>query len=106
MEDRKEFFLMIYIFILGVIFSAISLLDTKIKTEGIPCCEGKTKIRIVLEFFSHSMISGVVAIVVFTTLSEYYQGWGIYLKGSIAVMASAISDTIIERLKGWMKNGK
>lgn len=105
MEDKKEFFLIIYIFLLGVIFSAISLLDTKIKADDI-CCEGKTKARIVLEFFSHSMISGVVAIVVFSVLSEYYPDWGLYLKGSIAVMGSAISDTLIERIKGWLRHGK
>lgn len=105
MDERKEFFLIIYIFILGFVFSAISLLDTKIKADDI-CCEGKTKFRIILEFFSHSMISGVVAIVVFSILSEYYSDWGLYLKGSIAVMASAISDTLLERIKGWLNNGK
>lgn len=105
MEDKKEFFLIVYIFMLGFIFSAISLLDSKIRTDEF-CCEGKTKVRVMLEFICHSMISGVVAIIVFSLLTEYYGDWSVYLRGSIAVMGSAISDTIIERLKGWVTNGK
>lgn len=105
MEDKKELLLIIYIFILGVIFSAISLLDGKVKTEDI-CCKGKTKLRIILEFFSHSMISGIVAVAVFAGLTEYLPEWSIYFRGSIAVLGAAISDTIIERIKGYVKYGK
>ena len=105
MEDKKEFFLIIYIFVLGMIFSAIGLLDSKLKSES-KCCEGKTRLLVALEFLSHSMISGIVSIVIFTMLTEYYPDWSIYLRGSISVMGAAISDSIVERVKEWLRNGK
>ncbi len=96
MERGRELVLVVFIFMLGVFFSTMSLLNTKIKNSE---CVRKTKKETVLEFISHSAISGAVSVTVFAGLLHFVPEWSMLFQGAIAVMSAVISDTVIEAFK-------
>jgi hypothetical protein len=98
-KEGQEIFVLFGIFIMGVLFSAVGWVNARVAIDE---CKMLGSVRLKLELFTHSIISGLVSVTILTYL-VIHKDFNIYFGGSVAVLASVVSDSIISRIRGELK---
>jgi len=92
--SNKEWIASVVIFLFAMFFSAASWINRRTKSDDY--VEGATPARVKVEGITHSLIGGLISVVLFAIASHFYPGWGLLLQGSAAVASGALlGETLI-----------
>jgi len=91
------------VFILAMFFSAANWINQRIENDTY--IEGKTTSKVKVEGLTHSLISALVAVLIFAGVARFYPDWGELLHGTIAVAGGALlGETLIRFAKRRVDN--
>jgi len=86
--NQKDWITAMVIFVFATFFSATSWANQKSKSKAYN--EGNTTSRVKIEGITHSLIGGLISVVLFAFASHFYADWGLLLQGSVSVACGAL----------------
>ena len=103
--ENNNWIIVGYIFISTIFFSAMSWMNVRSKSDAF--VEGRTPTKVKIEGVTHSIISSLVAVVVFAALSHYVPSWELLFRGAASVAGGALfGETLIKFAARRINNDK